>query len=120
MRPAGRVASLLNGSAHRHERAVALVREATAKFDADHVAYLIARDIRIWSLLPDRFNGQATTWLLGCADLITLSEAARLAAALEARPDCAPLLETAAGRRWFGSLIPSEEIKSWLRQLLPF
>jgi len=93
-------AAIINRRKSTHTRVVTIVGEATANFDDAHLAYLIERGIIVWKLLPFRFTAVALNWLLPNADLMDLPSEALVAAAIEARPAIAPLLQTERGRLW--------------------
>ena len=100
------IAGRLPHKAGARERAVVFFREATEKFDADHVAYLIRRGIRPWDLLPNRFIIQGAAWAVRYADLLeVLTDEDFVEVAQRSRPDLNGLLTSEEGLRWLRGLL---------------
>jgi len=85
-------------------RLVAFIADISAGIDPDHMNYLATRSISIWDLLPDDIAKLARPLLrFRVPRLNQVSKDRLLAAALEARPDCAAILKTPSGQRWLES-----------------
>jgi hypothetical protein len=66
---------------------------------------LIRRDIRLVDLMPEPLWGAQQAWLSRYLLLMTLSQDDIFEAALEARPDCADVINTAKGRQWVANML---------------
>lgn len=88
-------------SALVHERLVAFFADIASGIDADHMAYLIDRDKSVWQIIPGSLHRIAKTALFMRVPFIgVVTTDQLLAAAVEARPDCAAILRTQRGQRW--------------------
>ena len=87
------------------EQAVELVATVTGRFDTDHIKYLVSRNIRLVDLMPEPLWSAQAAWLSRYVLLAALSADDILEAAIEARPDCADILRSEAGRRWLSEML---------------
>lgn len=101
-----------NGSMAYRE-AINLIKDVTEGADVELVSYYVSHGLSIWQITPPKLRGWARLLMTRTAphlDNITLDEL--YAAGLEARPDCASILETELGRKWLEwSFIPTELAK---------
>lgn len=105
-RTVSKAAALFPHKAAARERALVLFREATERFDADHITYLVERNIVIWDLLPARLIVPAVAWVVRYADLLdVLTDEDFIAIAQTLRPECAELLTSEPGQRWLRHLL---------------
>lgn len=92
-----------NGSMAYRE-AVNLIKDITEGADAELVAYYVSRGLSIWQITPPKLRGWAQFLMTRTAphlDNITFDEL--YTAGIEARPDCASIFDTEAGRKWLES-----------------
>jgi len=97
-----------NGSMAYRE-AVKLIQEVLEGVDADFVSYVVSRGIAIWQIIPRGLRSWVQLLMNRTAphlNNITLDEL--YTAGEEARPDCAAIFDTEAGRKWLEfSFIPT-------------
>lgn len=92
-----------NGFNHRngYGKVVDLFAEVTHGFDTEHLTYVISRNITVWQIIPQGIVGLAKIGLRARVSNITQIPYDMLVkAAVEARPDCADLLQSPTGLRW--------------------
>jgi len=96
-----------NGSMAYRE-AIKLIQEVTEGADAELIDYFVSHDISVWQIIPRSLR----TWAQFAMkmksphlDKLTFDEL--YSAGIEARPDCASILDTEAGRKWLeASFLP--------------
>jgi len=89
----------------RKERVIEAIYNLTENIDIETVAYLVRRNLSLWSLLPGGIVEMMKPWLFLYAWMGALSTDELLEAAMDARPDCAIILNSAEGRRWLESML---------------
>ena len=89
----------------RKERVAEAISNLTENIDIETVAYLVRRNLSLWSLLPGGIVEMLRPWLFLYAWMGALGTDELLEAAIEARPDCATILNSTEGRRWLESML---------------
>ena len=88
-----------------HGQMVELIRQSLSGFDAEHLRYVVERQILLWEMIPQPLNRAAMGWLLPKAKIMaSITPEELLKAVQEARPDIADLWRGAAARQWLHSM----------------
>ena len=89
----------------RDERAMEAIKNLTEGIDAETIRYLVEHGVSLWSLWPKAASQMLRPWLSMYFWMASLTPDDLLNIAKAARPDCASVLDSEAGRSWLSSLL---------------